>query len=307
MENGEGMSDLIKRDYKTLPDTIDELKKYVEIGKQKIRARRALIVSLQEAEADWHEAMNEAIDEEYWTWKAHALIGEKLGSGEEAMKAGVENPSTLLEGLDHHARFFARRYWDAEQKGILDELLIDMKKVLTLYPYGRPIKGAHVQGNSEDSEWYTPIEFIELARAVMGEIDLDPASNETANTIVQAKKIYTIANDGLNQSWEGRIWMNPPYDTDLIWPFCDKLVREFFEGNVFEAIALVNNATETRWFQSIGQAASAVCFPLGRVKFWRPDKKSAPLQGQAVLYLGANNKLFCEVWRGMGLCLMNFR
>lgn len=158
-----------------------------------------------------------------------------------------------------------------------------------------------VSYNSGNNEWYTPAEYIELAREVMRSIDLDPASSDIANEVVRAREYYTSDTDGLSNGWFGKVWLNPPYSSELITKFTDKLLEEL--PNIEEAIMLVNNATETEWFNKLVKSSSAVCFPRGRVKFHMPDGTTgAPLQGQALLYFGGDRGKFIEVFSRKGWC-----
>ena len=170
-----------------------------------------------------------------------------------------------------------------------------------------PIKRAHVANNSGDNEWYTPVKYIEAARSVMGAIDLDPASTQIANDVIGAANYYTAEDDGLTKDWVGNVWMNPPYDGSLIGSFTEKLCESHQMGSVDQAIALVNNATETKWFQALASQASAICFPSGRVKFWHPQKEAVPLQGQAILYLGCAGHEFARVFSSFGFCMEAYR
>lgn len=159
----------------------------------------------------------------------------------------------------------------------------------------------HVSFNSGNNEWYTPPEYIDAARGVLGGIDLDPASTEIANKVVGATRYFTVEDDGLQHEWQGRVWMNPPYASELISRFVAKLLQHFIGGEVSEAIVLVNNATETNWFQALLKDAGAVCFPRQRVRFLGPDgNHGAPLQGQAILYLGKNVELFRHNFESFG-------
>jgi phage N-6-adenine-methyltransferase len=159
----------------------------------------------------------------------------------------------------------------------------------------------HVSYNSGDNEWYTPAEYIIAARGAMGGIDLDPASTKEANGIVKAERFYTAEQDGLTHPWPGRVWLNPPYSSEWIGPFSDKLVSEYRAKRTTAACVLVNNASETDWFEHIAAQASARCDLHGRVKFWAPDKSvGAPLQGQAVLYLGKGASRFAEAFAKLG-------
>jgi phage N-6-adenine-methyltransferase len=164
-----------------------------------------------------------------------------------------------------------------------------------------PVTIPHVANNSGNNEWYTPAEYIEAAHNVMGGIDLDPASSETANAIIGAASYHTAEDDGLGYEWGGRVWMNPPYAGELIGRFTAKLAAHFQNGDVTEAIALVNNATETAWFADLVGVSTAIVFPRSRVKFWKPNGElGAPLQGQAILYMGKNKDSFLNEFGRFG-------
>jgi phage N-6-adenine-methyltransferase len=162
-------------------------------------------------------------------------------------------------------------------------------------------KRPHVSFNSGNNEWYTPKSIIEAAIKVMGEITLDPATSELANKTVNAKNIFTAEDNGLEKPWSGNVWLNPPYSADLIGQFAEKAVKE--RPNYEQIIVLVNNATETEWFNKFVSIATAVCFPRSRVKFYKPDGNiGAPLQGQAIIYCGSKDSLFVETFKEIGWC-----
>lgn len=168
------------------------------------------------------------------------------------------------------------------------------------------VKRAHVAQNSGNNEWYTPARFVELARSVMGGIDTDPASSAIANRTVQAAKYFTADDDGRAQTWAGRVWMNPPYAQPLMSDFAEAVASKFEDGEIDQACILVNNATETQWFQRMLSTASAVCFPKSRIKFIDPDGNAgAPLQGQAIVYMGDEVNAFQDAFRGEGAVLVN--
>ncbi len=166
------------------------------------------------------------------------------------------------------------------------------------------VKRAHVTNNGGNNEWYTPKDILHRARAALGGFDLDPASSEKANEAVKAKRFFTAEDDGLSQEWPiGRIWMNPPYAQPLCAQFCERFVAEIERGST--GIALVNNATETKWFQRLMSAATAICFPQGRIKYLDAtgEPKGTPLQGQAILYFGEGDA-FDAAFRGFGVAVL---
>lgn len=67
--------------------------------------------------------------------------------------------------------------------------------------------------SSKTNEHYTPVQYTNSARFVMGSIDLDPCSCAIAQQWIKAKNYYSLAKDGdsFNKRLYGNIWMNPPY------------------------------------------------------------------------------------------------
>jgi hypothetical protein len=148
-------------------------------------------------------------------------------------------------------------------------------------------------------EWWTPREYIDMAREVMGDIDLDPASCAEANKIVGAAQFYDVQTDGLKQSWHGRVWLNPPY-AESAGQFAEKLLAEKAGGNVAEAIILLaTNTLDRGWFAPLWNGV--LCFHRGRVKFTSPDiDATSPPMGSVFIYLGRKEKRFADVFSKVG-------
>ena len=162
-------------------------------------------------------------------------------------------------------------------------------------------KDNHRAGGTGENEWYTPAEYVEMAREVMGGIDLDPASSDQAQEQVGARTFYTQGDDGLAHDWSGRVWLNPPYAQPAIQQFVEKLVQEVSAGSVTAAIMLTHNYTDTDWFHTAEFVAEAVCFTRGRIRFVSPSGTLAsPTQGQTFFYYGLNRKRFREVFANVG-------
>ena len=120
--------------------------------------------------------------------------------------------------------------------------------------------GTHQSARMLKDEWLTPPEII----STLGEFDLDPCSpvNRPWPT---ASNHYTILDDGLSLSWDGRVWCNPPYGLETA-KWLDRLADH---GN---GIALIFARTETRmFFEYVWDKADALLFFKGRLHFHHVD------------------------------------
>lgn len=162
--------------------------------------------------------------------------------------------------------------------------------------------GGPYGGLTGNEEAFTPADIIKAVHAVLGGLDLDPASCAEANATVRARRYFTKADDALTQDWVApTLFMNPPYTRGTVTSFCEKLVGHVKAGDVPSAIALVSNDTSTNWFVTLQSAASAVCFYTGHVSFVRPGfKTSKAMLGTAIFYFGSDREVFRREFEPVG-------
>jgi hypothetical protein len=160
----------------------------------------------------------------------------------------------------------------------------------------------HRSEGTGDNEWFTPAEYVEAARLVLETIDLDPATHPKAQEWIRATQYFTRAENGLEQEWHGRVWLNPPYGRGEIGPFIDKLVREIEAGHVTAVVLLTHSYTDTEWFHDVMSVIQTICFTKGRVKFQdEAGDPCAPTQGQVFFYYGPDVEEFVEIFKVFGL------
>ena len=135
---------------------------------------------------------------------------------------------------------------------------------------------SHQSAAMKNDEWLTPLEIIHS----LGEFDLDPCS-PVVRPWDTAKFHYNIHDDGLQQYWNGRVWLNPPFGREAV-----KWMRRMAKhGN---GIALIPARTETSMFyETVWGAAHGILFVKGRPHFHYVDGRRASFNSGAPICLVA--------------------
>lgn len=181
--------------------------------------------------------------------------------------------------------------------------------------------------HSMDSpEWYTPAPYVEAARELMGGIDLDVASHQEANTIVQATRFYTAEDDGLVQPWEGRIFLNPPggktHGQSIVCAFWERVDLMYRVGSFEQLIWIGYSLEQLQTLQNTDAYWHPLDFPLcvpsHRIAFventakrvqrlgaqkaagQEPSTGKAPSHANYIAYIGERRDRFREIFSRFG-------
>lgn len=117
--------------------------------------------------------------------------GGKKGIDGSRKEPSNKTPTLAELGLDKKTSMLARRV-----AALSPEKFKDVQaSVVTLAKMSQPLRGTTGTG---ENEWYTPEEYLNAARSVLGPFELDPASSAQANRTVRAARFYSQQEDGLS-------------------------------------------------------------------------------------------------------------
>jgi hypothetical protein len=115
---------------------------------------------------------------------------------------------------------------------------------------------SHQSARMRNDEWLTPPEIL----SALGSFDMDPCAPRPRPWDT-ARYHLSIEDDGLQENWFGRVWLNPPFGREAV-KWLRKLVAH---GN---GIALIPARTETAMFyECVWGVADAILFMRGRPHF----------------------------------------
>lgn len=148
-------------------------------------------------------------------------------------------------------------------------------------------------------DYYTNPCVIECAVNVMGAIDLDPASSPLANRTVKAREFFTIADNGLEREWHGRVWLNAPFSQWALW--VPKIISEVKAQRVYEiCLYASSHSLNSGYFVPLLNRVDAVCIISGRLAHGGIGDGKTPDRGHCVLYIGPHVTRFIRVFAQLG-------
>jgi hypothetical protein len=156
--------------------------------------------------------------------------------------------------------------------------------------------GSHQSATMLKDEWLTPPEII-TALGGPQSFDLDPCA-PINRPWDMAREHYTIIDNGLVKSWNGRVWFNPPYGSpNIVGPW----MRRMADHNY--GIALTFARTETDlFFETVWERATAILFLRGRLYFHHTDGRRASANAGAPSALVAYGDYDAQI---LGECKIN--
>lgn len=119
-----------------------------------------------------------------------------------------------------------------------------------------------LDGLNVAGEWFTPEDLYQEFVDRYGPFTLDVAADASNSKCVE---YFTKEQDGLKQTWHGRVWCNPPYKNLIDW--VSKAYFEVRMGHCEIAVLLLPTHTSTKWFHDLALPYAELYWVRGKRKF----------------------------------------
>lgn len=127
----------------------------------------------------------------------------------------------------------------------------------------------------KDNDYATPAKIWRPLSRAVGGFDVDPASGAESTPIAETR--YTKEDDGLSKSWNGWVFVNPPWSTNgdgsAKETWLRKARNESSRDAVDGVVVILPADTSSHWFHDHLLAADALCLVgPGRIPFEGEDR-----------------------------------
>jgi hypothetical protein len=129
----------------------------------------------------------------------------------------------------------------------------------------------------------------------LGQFDTDPCAADPRPWDCARYSNIPESFNGLLQPWQGRVWLNPPFDRYQVADWVRKLAHHG------DGIALLRARTETEWFKPVWERAHGLLFLADRIKFCLPDGTEQPANSGAPVVLCAFGRRNVECLHRSGI------
>ena len=134
-----------------------------------------------------------------------------------------------------------------------------------------------VHYSSRTDEWSTPDDFFAELNETF-HFDLDACASPRN---AKCARYFTREQDALQQRWQGKVWMNPPYGREIA-----AFMRKAYEESLLGAtvVCLVPSRTDTQWWHRYAMRGQII-YLRGRLRFGGAET-SAPFPSAIVIFWG---------------------
>jgi len=132
-----------------------------------------------------------------------------------------------------------------------------------------------VHYSSRTDEWSTPDDFFAELNETF-HFDLDACASPRN---AKCARYFTREQDALQQRWQGKVWMNPPYGREIA-----AFMRKAYEESLLGAtvVCLVPSRTDTQWWHRYAMRGQII-YLRGRLRFGGAET-SAPFPSAIVIF-----------------------